>query len=63
MKKSIEAARVRAQKFSAMYPNNMVYVFDKKGKKAIISVSDWIWRERILEGWSPVALYKAGKEV
>lgn len=63
MKKSVESAKLRAQNFSAMYPGKIVWVFDKKGKRAVIVISGWVWHDRILEGWRPVVAYKAGKEV
>lgn len=63
MKKSVEEAKARAQKLSAEHPHNTVRVLDKPRKHAVVCASEWVYRERILDGWHTAAAYKAGKEV
>lgn len=62
-KKSLEEAKRIAQKVSREYPNEVIIVMDKKGKKATYTASEWIHRERILEGWHTVTKYKNGEIV
>lgn len=49
-KKSLEEAKHIAQKVSREYPEMIIVVMDKKGKKATYTASEWIYRERILDG-------------
>lgn len=63
MKKSIVEMRKRAEEASQKYPDLVVYVMDKPGKQAVICANDWVYRERILDGWNDVAKYKNGKEI
>lgn len=62
-KKSLDDAKCIAQKISMEYPDITMIVLDKKGMKATYTASEWIYRERILEGWHTVAKYKNGKLV
>lgn len=62
-KKSLEEAKHIAQKVSREYPEMIIIVMDKKGKKATYTASEWIYRERILDGWHVVTKYKNGKIV
>lgn len=59
-KKSLEIALVKAQALSKEHPEIEVKVMDKKGCKAICTSSNWIYRERVLEGYHTVATYKGG---
>ena len=63
MKKSVEEAKVQAQKLSAGHTHNIVLVLDKPRKHAVVCASEWVYRERILDGWHVVTTYRAGKEV
>lgn len=62
-KKSLEEAKHIAQKVSREYPEKVIIVMDKKGQKATYTASEWIYRERILDGWHVVTKYKNGKIV
>lgn len=62
-KKSLEEAKHIAQKVSREYPEIVIIVMDKKGQKATYTASEWIYRERILDGWHVVTKYKNGKIV
>ena len=62
MKKSIEEAKVQAQKLSAEHPHNTVRVMDKPWKYAVVCASEWGYKERVLDGWYVVTTYRAGKE-
>lgn len=62
-KKSLEEAKHIAQKVSREYPEMIIIAMDKKGKKATYTASEWIYRERILDGWHVVTKYKNGKIV
>ena len=62
-KKSLEEAKHIAQKVSREYPEMIIIVMDKKGKKATYTASEWIYRARILDGWHVVTKYKNGKIV
>jgi len=63
MKKSVVDACKAAEQYSAEHPEFVVFVMDKSRKRAVICVEDWIYRERILEGWRVVTKYQNGKEV
>lgn len=62
-KKSLEEAKRIACKVSKEYPETVMIVMDKKGKKATYTASEWIYKERILEGWHVVVKYQNGKEI
>lgn len=63
MKKSLELAFVEAQEHSKKFPDILVRVMDKKGKRAVVTTSDWIYRERVLEGYYTEAEYRNGERV
>ncbi len=63
IKKSLEEAKVRAQQHSAEHPGVTVRVLDKIRQHSVVCASEWIYKERILDGWYTAATYKAGKEV
>ena len=62
-KKSIEIAKTEAQEASRKSPGILYRVMDKKGKSAICTASEWVYRERILSGWETVARFLNGQEV
>ena len=49
-------------KKSVEHPHNTVRVLDKSRKHAVVCASEWVYRERILDGWHVVTTYRAGKE-
>lgn len=63
MKVSVKKAIEEAKKLSEVYPTVKYAVMDKKGKRAVVTGSDWIYKERILEGYVTVAKFLGGKEV
>lgn len=63
MKKSIIEAMEQARQHSAVYPDMIVRVMDKPRKHAVVTASEWIYRERVLAGWHTVATFKNGKEL
>lgn len=63
VKKSIIEAQKRALQISEEHPDLTVRVLDKSRKHAVVNTSDWVYRERVLEGWHTVATFKGGKEV
>ena len=60
MKDSIVKAEQEALRLSLANPNITYYVMDKKRKQAVCSASEWVVRERILDGWYGVCRYKNG---
>lgn len=62
-KKSLSEAHNRAREISVENFGITVRVMDKKGCKAVITSSEWVYKERILEGWHTVTAYKNGEEI
>ena len=46
-KKSLTVAKKEAQNMSLRNPGIVYYVMDKPRKRAIVTGSDWIYRERV----------------
>lgn len=63
MKKSLIEAMVEAEAHSKKFPEILVRVMDKKGKRALITASEWVYKERVLSGWFTVATYKNGERL
>lgn len=63
VKKSLERALREAEKHSKEYPEVTIKVMDMKGKRATYTAFDWIYRERVLEGYHTVATYKNGERL
>lgn len=63
MKASVKKAIEEAQKLSEEHPTVKYVVMDKKGKRAVVTGSGWVYKERILEGYVVVAKFLGGKEV
>lgn len=62
-KKSLTAAIEEAQQLSTKNPNMTYWVMDKPRKNAICTCIPWIYRERILEGYTTHSKYQGGHEV
>lgn len=60
-KKSLVLEKEEARKRSLKY-HIRAYVLDKKGEHAICHTLVWCVKERILEGWSVVAVFENGEE-
>lgn len=60
-KKSITEAREYAAQQSRLYPGLTFWVMDKLRKHAVVVGQDWIYRERVLEGWRCICKYRDGK--
>lgn len=63
MKKSLQIAIEEARKHSLEFPNITVRVMDKPRKSAVVTASEWTYRERILDGWHTVVIFAGGQEV
>ena len=63
VKKSLEMAKAEALKLSEEHPTILYRVMDKKGQMAVCTGSDWVYRERVRDGWFTVAAYQNGSEV
>ena len=63
MKKSVEKATIRAKALSTENFGVPVRVMDKPRKHAVVTASEWVYCERILDGWHTVVTYRNGKEV
>lgn len=62
-KKSLSEAHKRAKELSIEDFGITVRVMDKKGCKAVITSSEWVYKERVLEDWHTVTAYKNGEAV
>ena len=51
------------QRLSKEHPTILYRVMDKKGQMAVCTGSDWVYRERVRDGWYTVAAYQNGSEV
>ena len=60
-KKSLVYAMEEAQQLSLKHPNVTYYVLDKPRKRAVCSGSDWIRKERIMQGYSTYCTFTNGK--
>lgn len=60
-KKSLVLEKEEARKRSLRY-HIRAYVLDKKGEQAICHTLAWCVKERMLEGWSVVAVFEDGEE-
>lgn len=63
MKKNIKDARITAQLFSKEHLHVDVRVMTKPGRPAVVCASSFVYRERILDGWTVAATYRNGIEV
>lgn len=63
IKKSLQEAKDRALQASKEYPDIKIVVMDKRGCRAVCTASDWVYRERVIEGYHKVVTYKGGVEV
>lgn len=61
-KASVDEALERARKHSLEHPGVTVWVMDKKRQHAVISASEWVHKERILDGWREVAAFRNGEK-
>lgn len=63
MKKSLIEAMKTAKQESIEHANVVIMVMDKKGKSAVTTASEWVYRERVLSGYHTVARFLNGQEV
>lgn len=61
-KKSVEAVKQRAKQMSIDCPDILYYVMDKKRKHAVCHSVEWAVKEKVLNGWHIVCLYRNGIE-
>lgn len=62
-KKSLVLAMEEAQQMSIKHPGVLYYVMDKPRKRAVVSGSEWIYRERVLEGWHCYCKFRDGRMI
>lgn len=62
-KKSLREAYYRAVDHSLEHPDILVYVLDKKGKRACVHISEFIVKEKEREGWSVFAVFENGRRM
>ena len=62
-KKSLVRAMEEAQQLSIKHPGILYRVMDKPRKQAVVSGSEWIYRERILDGWYVYCKFQNGRMV
>jgi len=60
-KKSLAKARTQAQEISARNPGVTVWVMDKPNRKAVVVIFEWVYRERVLDGWTCYCKFLNGK--
>jgi len=60
VKKSLDEAMERAKAESF---GGVIYVMDKPRQHAVTCKSEWVMKERILEGWRIVSVFKNGEKV
>ena len=58
MKKSLQEARKAAQAMSEEHPEITYHVMDKKGCRACVHGSQWVYEEKVLAGWYTVARFR-----
>lgn len=63
MKASVKRAIEEARVLSEVHPTIKYTVMDKKGKRAVVTGSALVYKERILEGYTVVAKFFGGEEV
>lgn len=63
MKASVKRAIEEARELSEVHPTVKYTVMDKKGKRAVVTGSAWVYKERILEGYKVVVKFFGGEEV
>lgn len=59
--KTLVLAMEEAQMQSLQHPGTMVRVMTKGQKKPVICCSEWVYRERVLEGWTCYCKYLDGR--
>ena len=61
MKKAeIKKTLRRAREMSHQHPGIFYRVMDRPGGAPVITGSDWVYRERVLMGWSTLAVFRSG---
>ena len=63
MKTTLKRAKETAAEFSAAAPDLTVRVMDKCDKQSVVTASEAVYRERVLDGYVTVAIYKGGVQV
>ncbi|MBQ9603844.1 MAG: hypothetical protein IJR45_00365 [Firmicutes bacterium] len=63
IKKSLLQATAQATALSTLHPEIIYYVLDKRHKSAAVHTSEWVVKEKILEGWHTVAKYMNGVKI
>ena len=56
-------AKEEARKLSVEHPGILYRVIDKPRKRACVTGSEWIYRERVLEGWHTCCEFRDGRQL
>lgn len=62
-KKSLVLAMEEAQQLSIHHPGVVFRVMDKPRKRAVVNSSEFVYRERILDGWTCYCKFRDGRMV
>lgn len=60
-KKSLVQAMDTARHLSIAFPGSTYWVMDYPRKRAVVTGVDWVYRERVLEGWRCYCKFKNGE--
>ena len=61
IKKSLASKMEEAQRLSVEHPGVTFYVMDKPRKRAVVSGSEWVYKERVMERWYCYCKFKNGR--
>lgn len=63
MKISVKEKMKEAEQMSLNHPEILYRVMDKTGQRAVVTGEEWVYRERIIDGYFTVATFKNGKQI
>lgn len=63
MKISVKEKMKEAEQMSLNNPEILYRVMDKTGQRAVVTSDEWVFRERIIDGYFTVAKFKNGKQI
>lgn len=63
MKISVKEKMKEAEQMSLNHSEILYRVMDKTGQRAVVTGEEWVYRERIIDGYFTVATFKNGKQI